>query len=227
MLLNQTVNIRQHIFMKDYSFKTFGSEERSVKIMKFKKTMSMLLSSAMIASALGMSAFAVDTTVSAPGAGTTPVTLTAEASTFNVTVPTEIPLAVKADGTVTVPDNIAITNNSSGPVKVTSVAMNNGTWKMTNYNGGDRSNLAAEKVGSKKLGLSLTAGGNAITSAKDGDQTLTPDSTKWQMKGKDNGAVNSKLPITIGAIATASDTAINVAETAANVIFTLAWDTQA
>ena len=196
--------------------------------MKFKKTMSMLLSSAMIASALGMSAFAADTTVSASdSAGTTPVTLTAEASTFNVTVPTAIPLAVKADGTVTVPDNIAIQNNSSGPVKVTSVAMNNSAWKMTSYNGGDRSNLAAEKVGSKKLGLSLTAGGNAVASSKDGDQTLNPDSTKWQMKGKDNGAVNSKLPITIGAIATASDTEIKVAETAANVIFTLAWDTQA
>ena len=189
--------------------------------MKLKRTASLLMSSALIASALGMSAFAAND-VSAPGAGTTPVTVTAEASTFNVTVPTAIPLAVKADGTVTVPENVEIINNSSGPVKVTSVAMNNSAWSMTDYNGGSRAKIAAEKVGSKKLGLSLTAKNEAEASNKDGNQTFSP--TKWLMQGKDGGAANAKLSITVGAIATANDTAISVAETAANVIFTLAWD---
>ena len=189
--------------------------------MKLKRTASLLMSSALIASALGMSAFAAND-VSAPGAGTTPVTVTAEASTFNVTVPTAIPLAVKADGTVTVPENVEIINNSSGPVKVTSVAMNNSAWSMTDYNGGDRAKLAAAKVGSKKLVLSLTAKNEAEASNKDGNQTFSP--TKWLMQGKDGGTANAKLPITVGAIATANDTAISVAETAANVIFTLAWD---
>jgi len=189
--------------------------------MKLKRTASLLMSSALIASALGMSAFAAND-VSAPGAGTTPVTVTAEASTFNVTVPTAIPLAVKADGTVTVPENVEIINNSSGPVKVTSVAMNNSAWSMTDYNGGSRAKIAAEKVGSKKLGLSLTAKNEAEASNKDGNQTFSP--TKWLMQGKDGGTANAKLPITVGAIATANDTAISVAETAANVIFTLAWD---
>ena len=189
--------------------------------MKLKRTASLLMSSALIASALGMSAFAAND-VSAPGAGTTPVTVTAEASTFNVTVPTAIPLAVKADGTVTVPENVEIINNSSGPVKVTSVAMNNSAWSMTDYNGGDRAKLAAAKVGSKKLGLSLTAKNEAEASNKDGNQTFSP--AKWLMQGKDGGTANAKLPITVGAIATANDTAISVAETAANVIFTLAWD---
>lgn len=189
--------------------------------MKLKRTASLLMSSALIASALGMSAFAAND-VSAPGAGTTPVTVTAEASTFNVTVPTAIPLAVKADGTVTVPENVEIINNSSGPVKVTSVAMNNSAWSMTDYNGGDRAKLATAKVGSKKLGLSLTAKNESEASNKDGNQTFSP--TKWLMQGKDGGTANAKLPITVGAIATANDTAISVAETAANVIFTLAWD---
>ena len=189
--------------------------------MKLKRTASLLMSSALIASALGMSAFAAND-VSAPGAGTTPVTVTAEASTFNVTVPTAIPLAVKADGTVTVPENVEIINNSSGPVKVTSVAMNNSAWSMTDYNGGSRAKIAAEKVGSKKLGLSLTAKNEAEASSKDGNQTFSP--TKWLMQAKDGGTANAKLPITVGAIATANDTAISVAETAANVIFTLAWD---
>lgn len=192
--------------------------------MKLKRTASLLMSSALIASALGMSAFAAND-VSAPGASTTPVTVTAEASTFNVTVPTAIPLAVKADGTVTRPSNVEIINNSSGPVKVTSVAMNNSAWSMTDYNGGSRTKIAAEKVGSKKLGLSLTAKGEETASNTDGNQSFTP--SQWLMQGKDGGADNAKLPITVGAIATANDTAISVAETAANVIFTLAWDTQA
>lgn len=192
--------------------------------MKLKRTASLLMSSALIASALGVSAFAAND-VSAPGAGTTPVTVTAEASTFNVTVPTAIPLAVKADGTVTRPSNVEIINNSSGPVKVTSVAMNNSAWSMTDYNGGSRTKIAAEKVGSKKLGLSLTAKGEETASNTDGNQSFAP--SQWLMQGKDGGADNAKLPITVGAIATANDTAISVAETAANVIFTLAWDTQA
>ena len=192
--------------------------------MKLKRTASLLMSSALIASALGMSAFAAEgpVTVTTPGAGTTPVTLTADASTFNVTVPTEIPLAVKADGTVTVPGNLEIVNNSSGPVKVTSVAMNHSVWSMTDYNGGSRTKIAAEKVGSKKLGLSLKAKTEELASKTDGDQTLTP--SKWLMQGQDGGADNAKLSITVGAIATANDTAISVAETAANVVFTLAWD---
>lgn len=191
--------------------------------MKLKRTASLLMSSALITSALSMSAFAApDGLVTAPGAGNTPVTVTAEASTFNVTVPTGIPLAVKADGTVTVPKNVEIINNSSGPVKVTSVAMNNSAWSMTDYNGGSRAKIAAEKVGSKKLGLSLTAKGEEEASNTDGNQSFAP--SQWLMQGKDGGADNAKLPITVGAIATANDTAISVAETAANVIFTLAWD---
>lgn len=189
--------------------------------MKLKRTASLLMSSALIASALGMSAFAAND-VSAPGAGTTPVTVTAEASTFNVTVPTGIPLAVKADDSVTVPENVEIINNSSGPVKVTSVAMNNSAWSMTDYNGGSRAKIAAEKVGSKKLGLSLTAKNEAEASNKDGNQTFSP--TKWLMQGKDGGTANAKLQITVGAIATANDAAISEPVTAANVIFTLAWD---
>ena len=184
--------------------------------MKLKRTASLLMSSALIASALSMSAF------TAPGAGNTPVKLTAEASTFNVTVPTDITLAVGADGTVTAPSNVKIINNSSGPVKVTSVAMNNGTWKMTDYNGGSREKIAAEKVGSKKLGLSLKAKTEELASKTDGDQTLIP--TKWLMQGKDGGTANCELPIAVKAIATASDQKISVAETAADVIFTLAWD---
>ena len=161
-------------------------------------------------------------TISTPGTGSTPVTLTAAASTFNVTVPTSIPLVVGADSKVTSPSGVKIINNSAGPVKVTAIAMNDGVWTMTDYNGGDRSKLAAEKVGSNKLGLSLTAGGNTVASSKNGSQSPAIDSTKWRITGKNTG--NNGLPITVGAIASAVSTKIEFAVTAANVVFTVAWD---
>ena len=161
-------------------------------------------------------------TISSPGTGNTPVTLTAAAATFNVTVPTSIPLVVGADSKVTSPSDVKIINNSAGPVKVTAIAMNDGVWTMTDYNGGDRSKLAAEKVGSNKLGLSLTAGGNTVASSKNGSQTPAIDSTKWRITGKNTG--KNELPITVGAIASAVSTKIENAVTAANVVFTVAWD---
>lgn len=161
-------------------------------------------------------------TISSPGTGSTPVTLTAAASTFNVTVPTRIPLVVGADSKVTSPSDVKIINNSAGPVKVTAIAMNDGVWTMADYNGGDRSKLAAEKVGSNKLGLSLTAGGNTVASSKNGSQSPAIDSTKWRITGKNTG--NNELPITVGAIASAVSTKIENAVTAANVVFTVAWD---
>ena len=161
-------------------------------------------------------------TISSPGTGSTPVTLTAAASTFNVTVPTSIPLVVGADSKVTSPSDVKIINNSAGPVKVTAIAMNDGAWTVTDYNGGDRSKIAAEKVGSNKLGLSLTAGGNTAASNKDGSQSPAIDSTKWRITGKNTG--NNELPITVGAIASAVSTKIENAVTAANVVFTVAWD---
>ena len=161
-------------------------------------------------------------TISTPGTGSTPVTLTAAASTFNIIVPTSIPLVVGADSKVTSPSGVKIINNSAGPVKVTAIAMNDGVWTMTDYNGGDRSKLAAEKVGSNKLGLSLTAGGNTVASSKNGSQSPAIDSTKWRITGKNTG--NNGLPITVGAIASAVSTKIENAVTAANVVFTVAWD---
>lgn len=161
-------------------------------------------------------------TISTPGTGSTPVTLTAAASTFKVTVPTSIPLVVGADSKVTSPSDVKIINNSAGPVKVTAIAMNDGAWTMIDYNGGDRSKLAAEKVGSNKLGLSLTAGGNTAASSTNGSQSPVIDSTKWRITGKNTG--NNELPITVGAIASAVSTKIENAVTAANVVFTVAWD---
>lgn len=192
--------------------------------MKFKKA-SMFLSMALAASMMAAPAMAADVSA-AGGTGETPVTIEALATTFSVTVPTDIALTVKADGTVTVPTNVEIVNNSAGRVKVSSVKAEDGTWTLADYNNGNRANLAKEKVDAKKLGLQLTGGGAAI--ATSGSSAIgTVDSTKWVMNGKDSG--DNKLPITVGAIATAVSNAetFDSSNAAAKIVFTVAWDTQA
>lgn len=190
--------------------------------MKFKKA-PLFLSMALATSLMAVPAQAAVNT--AGGTGETPVTITAEATTFNVTVPTSIPLTVKADGTVGVPSDLKIVNNSAGKVKVTAVTAKDGTWTLADYNGGKRDKLASEKVNAKKLGLQLTAAGASV--ATTGTNAIsTVDSTKWVMDGKDSG--KNELPITVGAIATAVSEAKTFADAdaAAKVIFTIGWDTQ-
>ena len=159
----------------------------------------------------------------AGGTGTTPVELTAAATTFSVTVPTSIAITVNADASVTCPSASAvkITNNSAGAVKVSNIAMNNGTWTLASYNGGSRALLAAENVDAKKLGFQLAVTGDTAATATDGNQTLTHDASDWVI---DPG---EELQITTSAIATAVSAAISEAETAANVVFTIGWNTAA
>lgn len=191
--------------------------------MKAKKA-PLFLSMALAASLMAVPAYAAGTPVNAPGNGETPVTIEAQATTFSVTVPTAIPLTVKANGDVEVPTDLKIVNESAGKVKVTSVTATDGSWKLADYNNGNRANLAKDKVDAKNLGLSLTAGGSAVTST--GPSALTEvDPSKWVMEGKGTGTTN-ELPITVGAIATAVSQAATFAgdQAAAKVVFTLAWD---
>lgn len=195
--------------------------------MKAKKA-PIFLSMALAASLMAVPAQAAVTT--AGSTGETPVTIQAEATTFSVTVPTAIPLTVKADGNVKVPTDLKILNESAGKVKVTAITATDGTWHLTDYNGGDRANLATEKVDANKLGLSLTAGGSAVTST--GPSALTEvDPSKWVIDGAtkedpEAGIIATELPITVGAIATAvsQSATFDNANAAAKVVFTIAWD---
>ena len=166
--------------------------------------------------------FAADINTSG-GTGATPVQLTAAATTFDVTVPTSIAITVNADGTVTCPSAFAVKihNASAGAVKVSNIAMNNGTWTLASYNGGSRDLLAQEKVNAKKLGFQLSVSGDTAATATDGNQTLTHDASKWVINP------NSDLEITTAAIATAVSEAISAAENAAEVVFTIGWNTAA
>lgn len=149
--------------------------------------------------------------------GSVPVALTAEAAAFSVTVPTSIPMSINSDAEVTCATNLSITNNTAAPVEVTNIEVQSGTWSIVDYNDGDRSPLASEKVNSNKLGLALKpAGGSQIATSTNGTQNLSVDSAEWVV------SAGGSLSFECAGIATAvSSSASNVQ--AAKVVFTLAW----
>lgn len=190
--------------------------------MKAKMTKQLLCGTMSLAMLFSLSAPAKAATAGSPQE--TPVEVAAEAATFNVTIPTQIALEQKADATVICPskDAVKIVNHSPAPIKVTEISVKNGAWTLADYNGGSRSKLAKEKVNAKKLGLQLTANGNAAATSTDGNQQLSIDSSKWTIAG--TGTDSSELPIAVSAIATAVSSGISAAQTAASVVFTVAWD---
>ena len=180
-----------------------------------RKLMSLALALVM-SLALAAPAAAADVGTSG-NAGTVPVTISAEATTFSVTVPTSIPLNVDANAAVTCANNLKIINNSAGPVEVTGISVQNSVWSIVSFNGGNRSSLASEKVNSNKLGLALTPdGGTQIATSTTGNQNLTLPEDQWVIPAGGN------LPFECAGIATAVSASASNVE-AAKVVFTLAW----
>ena len=102
---------------------------------------------------LTVPAYADANQISTAGSGgVSTVTLSVAASTFSVTVPTDLAVSVAADGTVTCATTAKIVNNGKGPVRVTAVnvAGVNG-WTAVDY----QSSFAGEQVNTKKIGLKL------------------------------------------------------------------------
>lgn len=179
--------------------------------MRCKKIVALCLSAA-LAAAMLVPAYAAVTTPG--GTGETTVQLTADAATFDVTVPTTIAIKVNADGTVTCPSNVEISNNSTAGVKVTKIEMNNGDWSLVSYN----TDFAHEKVDTHKLGFQMQAGSDTVATSTDGNQTLTHNEADWTMAAK-----GDKVTVTCDAKASAVSAAIADGATAATIVFTIGW----
>lgn len=172
-----------------------------------RKILSLLLAALMICS-LCPSVFADDKTI--------PVKLTADEPTLSVTLPTSIPMQLKADGTVVCPTDLKIINNSSGPVEVSAITVKETDWGLTDYNGGSRSLLSAVSIGSKKIGICFTARGGSAATTTSGTQNLSYTKARWVIAGG-----NSALPIDCAAIASASKD--NETTTMGSVVFMIGW----
>lgn len=146
-----------------------------------------------------------------------PIVVTRDAPTFNVTVPTAMPISVSADGTVTTAGNVAIENNSSRSVCVKSVTINAAAdWTLDKF---DKTAMAKEPIDSKKIGFSLTMGTQTAATTKAG-QTETIGTYTTSDIIIQNG---SQLPITYDGTIPAQVSGIAADTQAASVVFTVDW----
>lgn len=156
----------------------------------------------------------VDTTT---GAADVPITVTRDAPTFSVTVPTSMPISVGADGKVTTAGDVTIKNNSSRSVCVKSVTINAASgWTLAKF---DKAALRNEAIDSKKLGFSMTMGTKTAATTKDG-QTETIGSYTASDVTIDIG---SQLAITYDGVIPTQVNGIAADTQAASVVFTVDW----
>lgn len=150
---------------------------------------------------------------STTGAASVPVTVTREAATFSVTVPTTLPISVDADGNVTTATDATIINNSGAPVAVTKAELTSqSNWTLAAYSR-DILNLP---VDTKQFGLQMNIGNKTVATSNRGTSDVLSDSLNARIAKGQNCAVtyNALFPAQTAAV---SDTQI------ANVVFTVAW----
>lgn len=134
-----------------------------------------------------------------------PVTLNTEASTFNVTVPTSLPIWVDKEGKVTTATDSKIMNNSSGPVKISSVHItSSNNWELMSSD-----KIDEQKVGTKAFNFNL----QGINIEAEGEIKL-PNNTSIQKGGELNLEYDSKVAPQKQAIT----------EEIANITFVIDWD---
>lgn len=148
------------------------------------------------------------TDISSPGgSGESKVVTTVAPSIFSVTVPYVLPISVAADGIVSVADNAAITNNSNGPIIVSSAEITgkNG-WEIVDSS----TDFQTVPVNSKQLTLSMM-----------GEPIDVSGSVDTSLFRSING--NSSLNISYDADAAVQGDALSN-QNVADVLFTVEWD---
>ena len=132
-----------------------------------------------------------------------------EMSRFSVTIPASLTVTVSEHGVVYTATGAGIVNNSSGAVRVSGVTLRaeNG-WTIVPY----ATNMAAQKVDSKRIGFAL---GGMQTAATGKSEQLTGTASMTASAG-------ATLPLSYDAVVSASSAAIN--EQVLTIVFVVGWD---
>lgn len=148
-----------------------------------------------------------------PGDRNAVVELKTEALTFDVTVPTSLPIHVSASGEVTTADDVKIINNSHGAVTVSNVTLHShGDWSAVDT----ETDLSDTPVGTKQYSMTI----NNETTTEAG--AITFDQENWPSIYGANDSDTDELPIIYSAaVAPQADT---VNTDVAEVVFTIGWD---
>jgi len=143
---------------------------------------------------------------------TVSTTLSTEPALFSVTVPTQLTMNVKSDGT-TETGNAVITNNSQGPVKITNVTVTGkNDWKLIDFT----KDMKQTPVDTKEFGLQL----NTVGTTEAGYAFNAANFTVMDAKNDTN---SDECPLTFaGKVAPQSKASSNLV--VAEVVFTIDWN---
>lgn len=173
------------------------------------RLISFLLVVALVFSLLFASAIPTNavTDISPGESGKSKVVTTVAPSIFSVTVPYVLPITIDKDQNVYVADNAAITNNSNGPIIVSSaeITAKNG-WELVDSS----TDFQAVPVNSKKLTLSMMR-----------EPVDVSGSVDTSLFSSING--NSSLIVSYDADAAVQGDALTT-QNVADVLFTVEWD---
>ena len=161
---------------------------------------------------------------------TIPVTISAEATTFDVTVPTSFPVDPET-GETTNPDEVKITNNSAAPIYVSRIEVKKyDDWKL----GGFAEDLRNYKVDDNVIGVSVKpiggrsagTGGTALVTTKNGGAEsqvlLSTKSDEWVIDAKNNGTTDE---LTIDYDTNATPVSVKLTnKQVASIVITIAWN---
>ena len=197
--------------------------------------------------ALAVPSFAVDLEINESGGQQNiPVKITAEATMFDVTVPTDFPIEVDEEGGVTTGKTASITNNSFGAIYVSNItvtdnASDNGDtadWHLADYD----TDMSKEMVDANKIGLSVTPDGGVLkvkeksaynptalttVTGSTSEQTLLSGySEEWVIGGANEEDDSDVLTVVYDANASAVSSKITD-KTVAHIVITVAWYTDA
>lgn len=164
-----------------------------------------------------------------------PVKISAEATIFNVTLPTDFPITVDpTTGETTGANNADITNNSAGSIKVSKIEVENyDVWNLAAYD----TDMSKEKVDSNKIGVMVspkgganaTAGGTELktTNGNTTKQTLldadSATASEWVMNGKSAADGSNKLTVNYDAKVSPVSQSITNTQVA-SIVVTVAWN---
>ena len=199
--------------------------------MKMKKALSLMLTLALTAS-LGIPAFAASAQENTET--TIPVTISAEATTFDVTVPTDFPTTVDpVTGETVNATDATIVNNSSGSIYVSEIRVTNyGDWKLADFD----ADLRNADVDSNQIGVAIQpiggrsagTGGTQLKTAAASTtvQTLltseSATSGEWVIDAKNSGNTD-ELTISYDTIASPVSASITN-ERVASIVVTVSWN---
>ena len=213
--------------------------------MKTNKILSLALAGVM-ALALAVPAFATSGQIqNTTGTGTTtiPVNISANATVFDVTLPTAFPTTVDPEtGATVASDTVEIVNSSSGKIYVSNITVNanndtaNGrSWTLADYdadlrNGNVDANLVGIMItptGGENATKTGGANGNGRLATKNGGASevlLSTASPDWIIGAKDTDSARDELGITY--LTNATPVSSNYSGQVASIVITVAWYTE-